>query len=488
MATAWKRLFRSGSLLVLFVGFSGSASFGSEEIVFGPREFKISPWYFHLSYHTFSMESPGESRLLISKGHGDKKLSGGYVLLNSRIISLHDFLNGSNGVFESRVDLRSRNSLAVFLTGTPGAVLFLEIRTIPPLTPPPEVEFSAEPQVIAAGETSTLQWRSEHAETVWIDQGIGAVEKSGFHDVAPGQTTEYRLTASGDGGSTTKSVLVEVRAGLTVLISSPSEGESINGSHVLVKGAVDFAEGVETGVTVNGVLALVHGGEFVANGVPLQEGVNLITAEAVDESGNRGEASVSVYGQIGGNGVRIKAEPDFGVAPFTSTLSIESFFTFTDPLFSYSGPGVVEFLENNPFRDYDISVGVPGLYTISLEVRDEEGTAHTGSVAVLVMDREVLDALLKEKWNGMKDALSEGDPGKAMSYIAQGAKNMYEYNFNLLGAFMGEIAAGLEDIDMVQVQGRAAEYEMWAEQDGQMYSFYVLFVKDQDGIWRIEFF
>ena len=32
------------------------------------------------------------------------------------------------------------------------------------------------------------------------------------------------------------------------------------------------------------------------------------------------------------------------------------------------------------------------------------------------------------------------------------------------------------------------EYEMWAEQDGQTYSFYILFVKDADGIWRIQFF
>jgi hypothetical protein len=488
MATAWKKVFGSGSLLILLVSLSSSLSFGSEEIVFGPREFKISPWYFHLSYHSFSMESPGEGSLLISRVNRDKKISGGYILLNSRIISLQVFLNGSDDVFECSVDLKSKNYLAVFLTGTPGAVLSLEIRRMSSLIPLPEVEFSAEPELIAPGEASTLRWRSVYAESVWIDQGIGAVEQSGSLIVSPGETTEYHLTASGDGGSTTKNVRIEVRGGLSVLITSPSELESIEGSHVLVKGLVESPEGTETGVTVNGILALVHEGEFVANGVPVQEGVNLITAVAVDATGNRAEASVSVNGQVGDHGVSIKMEPDSGIALFDATLSIESFFTFTDPSFSFSGPGVVELVENNGSRDYTVKATVPGLYTVGIEVTDEEGTAHTDSIAFLVMDREELDGLLKAKWNGMKGALSAGDPGKAMGYIAQGAKNMYEYNFNLLSAFMDEIAAGLEEIDMVQVHGRAAEYEMWAEQEGQRYSFYVLFVKDQDGIWRIEFF
>src|SRR5690606_17126943 len=47
-------------------------------------------------------------------------------------------------------------------------------------------------------------------------------------------------------------------------------------------------------VTVNGVAAAVTGGSFVAAGVPLAEGLNTLTARAVDRAGNAAEASRDV--------------------------------------------------------------------------------------------------------------------------------------------------------------------------------------------------
>ncbi len=102
--------------------------------------------------------------------------------------------------------------------------------------------------------------------------------------------------------------------------------------------------------------------------------------------------------------------------------------------------------------------------------------------------RRNLDGMLREKWNKMKDALNTGDIAKAVGYISEGSKNMYQYNFNLMSAYLEEIASGLQDIAMVNIKDRMAEYEVCAEQDGQMYTFYVLFVKDPDGIWKVAFF
>jgi len=96
--------------------------------------------------------------------------------------------------------------------------------------------------------------------------------------------------------------------------------------------------------------------------------------------------------------------------------------------------------------------------------------------------------VLHESYNDIKTALSNGDIGEAVDYIAEGVKEMYEYNFNLMNSYLPQISAGLEDIDIVQIKDGVAEYEMWGEQGGQMYSFYILFVKDADGIWRIQFF
>ena len=57
-----------------------------------------------------------------------------------------------------------------------------------------------------------------------------------------------------------------------------------------------------------------------------------------------------------------------------------------------------------------------------------------------------------------------------------------------MSANLPEISAGLQTIELVQISDGMAEYNMPGEQDGQTYSFYVLFVKDSDGIWRIKFF
>lgn len=487
MATSLRKALLAGSLLTL-LALLPTPCLAVESLVFGPTDFRVSSWHFHLSFHSFSAEGPGKGRLLIHKKEGETKTSAGYILFNSGIISLQDFLNGTEVVFERNLDLKLRNYLVVFLTGTPGAMLSIEIRAESPFVPPPEVEFTALPASISKGETSTLQWTTVHAQSVQIDQGIGTVGSSGVLVVSPGETTEYRLTASGEGGSTSKAVRVEVTADLVVTIISPSDGANIDAPHVLVKGSVTPQEGLEIGVRVNGILALVHGAAFAANGVPLQEGENVIIAEATDSLGNKAEASVKVYGSSDQDGIIILVKPESGVAPLESILRLEAPFNFINPSLTSTGPGNVEFLENPRVHEHSIRMTTPGLYIFTVEVRDEEGRLYMDSAMAQVVDTEILDALLKQKWNGMKDALGAGDTEKALSYFAQGAKRTFQHNFNRLQTHLGEISAGLRDIKMVKVQDGMAEYEMWAEQGGQAYSFYVLFSKDHDGIWRIEFF
>lgn len=75
----------------------------------------------------------------------------------------------------------------------------------------PSVEsFSAGPNPIAAGETSTLTWTTSNATDVSIDNGVGAVAADGTAQVSPATTTTYTLTATGSGGTTTSAVTVTV--------------------------------------------------------------------------------------------------------------------------------------------------------------------------------------------------------------------------------------------------------------------------------------
>jgi pSer/pThr/pTyr-binding forkhead associated (FHA) protein len=79
-----------------------------------------------------------------------------------------------------------------------------------PEPPPVIASFDANPSTIIAGESSTLSWSVTNAESVVIDQGIGAVAASGSMGVRPPTTTTYTLTATGRGGTTTRQVTVVV--------------------------------------------------------------------------------------------------------------------------------------------------------------------------------------------------------------------------------------------------------------------------------------
>ncbi len=72
-------------------------------------------------------------------------------------------------------------------------------------------KFIATPDVVAAGETVTLDWEVVGTQTVEIDNGIGAVMPKGSREVRPNTTTVYTLRAQTQDAAAASSVRVTVR-------------------------------------------------------------------------------------------------------------------------------------------------------------------------------------------------------------------------------------------------------------------------------------
>ncbi len=53
---------------------------------------------------------------------------------------------------------------------------------------------------------------------------------------------------------------------------------------------------------------------------------------------------------------------------------------------------------------------------------------------------------------------------------------------------LAQVAADLGSLSLVRIRAGAVEYELRAVQDGVGYSFQVLFILDEDGIWRLDSF
>jgi hypothetical protein len=95
--------------------------------------------------------------------------------------------------------------------GSTSSSVIIAVSAPPPALPTIEA-FSAEPAIIQAGESATLQWdvRGEGV-TISIHPGVGNVSAKGSSRVTPSSTITYELTASGAGGSASRGVTLEVK-------------------------------------------------------------------------------------------------------------------------------------------------------------------------------------------------------------------------------------------------------------------------------------
>jgi hypothetical protein len=465
-----------------------SPAFASEVTVFGPTEYMRTTDLPNVYTDTFSA-FPNEGILIIENGDEDGKhrVTSALVFINGAQIFAPDDFKRQVYLMEAQVDLsESNNSIVVELRSNPGT--YLTIRVIQE-TDIPTVTIKSDPETICVGESSLLTWGSTNADSCVIEPDIGSVEVNGSITVSPTKTTTYTITASNPVETATASITVTVIA-LNVSIISPLDGATISRSDIMVKGAIANPLGSEVGITVNGIVAMVAGDQFVTNHVPLEEGANTITATAMDWEGNMASASITVYAEPEGEYIMITADDESGTSPFETTLRIEGSFSFTDPCLTCTGPGMVEFLGSSEENEYELRITGEGVYYCTAKVNDTENNLYTDTIAVVVVDQAELDALLKAKWEGMKTALVDGDIEKALSYHHEAFKDRYESIYNLLGNNLSILAQQMQGIEMIFAEGNRAKYRINRDHDidGQIVTitYFIYFSKDEDGLWKIE--
>ena len=95
-----------------------------------------------------------------------------------------------------------------------------------PETTPPTATITADPVAIDLGNSVVLNWRTQNANVVTID-GIGQVNANGTQTVSPANSTNFHLTAKGDGGTVEANVRVTVN--VPVAPTPPPADASANG-------------------------------------------------------------------------------------------------------------------------------------------------------------------------------------------------------------------------------------------------------------------
>ncbi len=458
------------------------------ENIFGPETYlRTRGWPNVYTAHFSSAVEEGVLRIYSGAPDGEGRVASAHVFLNWKNLARpDDFQEDRYLITEETIALAESNKLWIIMRGAPGSFMTIDITGQEGSQEGPLVRIDCMPDTIYAGQESLLSWVSANAEHVHINNGIGDVEFSGSLVVSPETTTTYIATATGANDTATDSVTLTVKPFANdIEITSPVDNDMVYGPAVMVQGilATPFEE--EISVVVDGIAALVDGNRFAANHIPLEQGDNTIIAVATDSRGNAVETSVTVNAEINENSIVIAADPDIGISPFETTLLVDGTFPFIDPYVWGEGPGSVVISDGEEDDRFNVHLTDPGIYIFTAEAADDLGYVRTASVAVQVLSEAELDALLRDKWEDMASALADGNIEAAVQYFSGISRSMYQQRFAALSSVLDQVAGDMGPIDLVEAQGNFAVYDLTTERDGKIYSYQVVFVREEDGIWRI---
>lgn len=306
-------------------------------------------------------------------------------------------------------------------------------------------------------------------------------ETAGIENVRSAWAGRFSSLTGGKGS------IADVTPSISSSITSPTNNATIVGTDVTVTGAIINTTGNETGVMVNGIPATVYGSRFIAANVPLADGTNTIAVTATDTAGNAATTSVTVSAAPSESYITVTPNIESGISPLTVTFRIDGSMSFTSSRMTVSGPGSVEWLSTS-VDEYSAKITGDGIYTFTAQVTAADGTVYEDTTTVIVLSRVEMDRLLKAKWEGMKNGLANGTIEEALKYLTTNSQTEYREIFELLAPQLPTLASGMNSITMIQFRGDIAEYYIKRFQRNTDISYFIYFVKDENGLWKIENF
>lgn len=277
-------------------------------------------------------------------------------------------------------------------------------------------------------------------------------------------------------------------------ITFPITGTIVNKSKTIVQGNLSNLY-VEAGVIIqsSGIggqvigLAQTQGSSF-AGIIPLQQGQNTITVQATDACGYKTTDTITIQTDTLQEPIRLTTIPNSGISPLTVTF--EAKVSLPNPISNYTwdlnGDGTAEFtgMDAQVQGEYES----PGLYFPKLTITDSKGITYKETTIVNVLSREEMDALLKGKWNNMGNALTSGNIDKALNNFVGGQNSKYKQVFEAIKGQLPVIFSSQEELNLASVSENQIEYENLVVEDGKAYSYPVIFVRDENGLWKIKQF
>lgn len=327
-----------------------------------------------------------------------------------------------------------------------------------------------------------------------LNQRVERVEK----EVSlQGENTLTVRLASNPGGFLTISLFC-VSGCMDLTITSPDPGSTVNRARTLVQGNLVNAPR-ETGVVLTSAgstgestaLAQVQENLF-AGLVPLQPGENTLTATATDACGYRISREVVLHADSTQEQLRLSALPVSGIldAAGTFEVALEAEANMPNPAnyaWDVDGDGTIDQSGAN-LSTVTAQYQQPGIYFPQVTITDAQGATFSETTVVNVLSAAEMDAILKTKWERMTSRLNSRDIEAAVSYFSDASQEKYRGMFTFLRDQLPEIAAEMNNLQLIYLKDGRAKYRIRGLEEGQEITYYIYFHQLSDGIWKIHQF
>jgi len=277
--------------------------------------------------------------------------------------------------------------------------------------------------------------------------------------------------------------------GSAIAVQPTAQNYVVNGNELSMTGTVTAPP--NTGLLIGGVEAMIDAnGRFFVDHVPVDSTTGTVTLTLKTLDGRTVNQNVQVVASGAPSPVTLNADPSRGMAPLDVTFRVRNdtaatiqkiemdFFgtgTYVDIAGVLAQQGYVQ-------RDYPTA----GTYHPAVRLTDSAGKTYGQSTTIVVDRPSDWDPIFRAMWQSLNNALVAGDSQAALANITIAAGARYGRVFTDLGGQFGAIVASYSPLITVEISDNYATYAVTRTIDGVQRVFLIDFLKDEDGVWRID--
>ncbi len=134
----------------------------------------------------------------------------------------------------------------------------------------------------------------------------------------------------------------------------------------------------------------------------------------------------------------------------------------------------------------EATMSIEGTFPVTITVTNSMGVITERSFVIVGYEPTTMDQTIRSVWLSMTGALASGDIDGALVYFQNGSKNKYRDIFQALSGDLPSIMGSFSSLQESELYSNYGEYAINRDIDGENRLFFIYFIRDGDGIWRIE--